>query len=162
MLDEDEENKDMVINYLYDTKDIVVKISDNLKQVFFSNGIENYILKSNTRGQNNILGIKDKKVRSIVSLDDDFLFTASKEYDRDIDILHTTNQNFDASLKRFIQPGDLRIYDSIITKKDDHKYGILKIVMKVGQEIFVDEVDIDIGFQGDDEKKEIIKTSSGK
>ena len=46
--------------------------------------------------------IKNKFIRSIVSYEDDFLFTASKEYDRDIDVLHTSDSDFNASCKRFI------------------------------------------------------------
>jgi hypothetical protein len=38
----------------------------------------------------------------------------SKEYDRDVDILHTVDKTFNASFKRSIEPGSIQVYDSMI------------------------------------------------
>ena len=62
-------------------------------------------------GQQNLPGIKDKVLRSIMCYDSEFYLVTSKDYDRDIDILHTQSQDFNASIVRAIEPGLLEICD---------------------------------------------------
>ena len=101
-------------------------------------------------------------MKKIINHGDDFFIAATKDYDRDVDILHTRDQKFNASLKRSIQPGSIRIYDSIIVNEvgDNKKTGLLKTVMKVGINIMVDVIDIAIGFDETDED-ELMETSIG-
>jgi hypothetical protein len=49
--------------------------------------------------------IKDKTLRNVINHNKSFYLVTSKDYDRDIDILHSDDKNFNASLKRCIEPG---------------------------------------------------------
>ena len=75
------------LSYLNKTDDLVVKICDNHKKVIFSNGIEHYML--NGEGQDNFPWIKDKKLRNVINHGTEFFLVTSKDYDRDVDILHS-------------------------------------------------------------------------
>jgi hypothetical protein len=114
----------------------------------FSNGIEHYLLNGN--GQNNFPYMKDKFLRNVINQGDDFYLVTSKDYDRDIDILHSSCKTFNPSLKREIEPNGINVYDSIITDVDSNndKTGLIKIIMKVGEFIYIDTVDIQLGFFG--------------
>lgn len=48
-------------------------------------------------------------MRKAVNRDDQFFLITSKEYDRDIDILHSSEEEFNASIARNIEPGLLKI-----------------------------------------------------
>ena len=84
----------------------------------------------------------------MISHEDDFYLVTSKEYDRDVDILHSVNKSFNASLKRSIEPDSITVYDSLTinTNTRDSKSGLMKTVMKVGELLYVDEIDIALGF----------------
>ena len=59
-----------------------------------------------------------------------FYFTTSKEYDRDIDILNSANINFNASIVRSLEPGQLKVFDAdILTEGINSKNGHLRVVM---------------------------------
>ena len=45
---------------------------------------------------------------------EDFYLVTSKDYDRDVDILHSKEKSFNASLKRSIEPNSILIYDSMV------------------------------------------------
>jgi hypothetical protein len=126
------------LSYMNKIDDLVVCISDNFKKVIFSNGKEHYML--NGKGQDNFPWIKDKFLRNVVNHGDEFFLVCSKNYDRDVDILHSKNQDFNASLKRSIEPGSLTVYDSMITNDvtNDPKKGILKTIMKIGEFLYID------------------------
>ena len=66
-------------------------------------------------GQDNFPWIKDKFLRNVINQGDDFYLVTSKDYDRDVDILHSTDKIFNASFKRPIEPNSIHVYDSIIT-----------------------------------------------
>ena len=121
----------------------------------FSNGIEHYLLNGN--GQNNFPYMKDKFLRNVINQGDDFYLVTSKDYDRDIDILHSSCKNFNPSLKREIEPNGINVYDSIITDVDSNndKTGLIKIIMKVGEFIYIDTVDIQLGFSGHGEDEHV-------
>ena len=84
----------------------------------------------------------------------------TKEYDRDIDILHTVHKSFNASFKRSIEPGSIQVYDSMIvhehgnhqhvSHKVNENMGVnkLKTIIKIGEFIYVDVIDIAM-HQGD-------------
>jgi hypothetical protein len=140
-----------------DNDDLMVKISDNhLKvKVIFSSGIEHYIL--NGLGQDNFPWIKDKFLRNVINHGDDFYLVTSKDYDRDIDILHSSEKKFNASFKRSIEPDSLNVYDSIITTNssedtDTHNShtGLMKTIVKIGEVLYVDVIDIAKGFKEDE------------
>ena len=69
----------------------------------------------NGNGQDNFPWIKDKFLRNVINHGDDFYLVTSKDYDRDVDILHSTDKSFNASFKRSIEPNSIHVYDSIIT-----------------------------------------------
>lgn len=61
-------------------------------------------------------------MRNVINHGKDFYFVTSKDYDRDIDILHSEEKSFNASFKRSIEPGSLFVYDSIITGCGDESH----------------------------------------
>lgn len=134
------------ISYENDKGDLVVKISDDLFTVILSTGYEHYLLKG--MGQQNLPGIKGKVLRSILCKDSEFYLVTSKDYDRDIDILHTQSQEFNASIVRAIEPGLLEICD-IMMDEDDESDGNMIIMSKTGDTMFVDTIQIDKCFQDD-------------
>ena len=118
----------------------------------------------NGKGQDNFPWIKDKFLRNVINHGDDFYLVTSKDYDRDVDILHSTDQVFNASFKRQIEPKSLEVYDSIITdiSPNDEQTGLMKTIMKIGESIYIDTVDIKIGFSDNDELNEHVKSSIDK
>jgi len=90
---------------------LVVKISDDMSRVILSTGVEHYLF--NGRSQENFPWIKDKFIRSVINDEQDFFLVTSKDYDRDVDILHSNYNEFNSSIKRRFEPGMLTLYDSI-------------------------------------------------
>jgi len=76
-----------IISYMVKGDNLVVKISDDLKKVILSNGLEHYI--HNGHNQENFPWIKDKFLRNVINMGEAFYLVTSKDYDRDIDILHS-------------------------------------------------------------------------
>ena len=87
---------------------------------------------------------------------DDFYLVCSKDYDRDIDILHSGDMSFNGSIKRKFEPGNIKVYDSKLFKNNELKFletgrqfneeserGLIKIIMKVGEYLYFDTVDLD-------------------
>lgn len=62
-------------------------MAKNSKNVIFTNGTENYLLRNNV--QENIPCMKKKYIRNAVDDKEQFYISASKDYDRDIDVLST-------------------------------------------------------------------------
>jgi len=118
----------------------------------------------NGSGQDNFPWIKDKFLRNVINHGDDFYLVTSKDYDRDVDILHSSDKKFNASFKRPIEPNSIKVYDSIIvdTEPNNDKSGLMKTIMKIGESIYVDTVDIALGFRGKEEENEHIKCSIDK
>jgi hypothetical protein len=58
--------------------------------------------------------IKDKFLRNVVNHKSNFYLVTSKDYDRDIDILNSEDPEFNATVDRFIEPGMLEVFDSLI------------------------------------------------
>jgi len=104
------------ITYSNENEDLVVKISENFHKILLSNGKEHFILKGII--QRKLSHIKDKFVRHSMYLDDSFYIVCSKNYDRDIDILNTRLDDFNASIKRSIEPGLMKILDMCIYKSN--------------------------------------------
>ena len=118
----------------------------------------------NGMGQDNFPWIKDKFLRNVINQGDDFYLVTSKDYDRDVDILHSTDKIFNASFKRPIEPNSIHVYDSIITDilHNDDKTGLMKTIMKIGESIYIDTVDIKLGFSGKEEVNEHVKSTIDK
>lgn len=75
----------------------------------------------------------------------EFFLITSKDYDRDIDILHTKDQNFNASFKCSIEPGLLEAYDVMIIE-DENKKKFLRTLIKIGDYLYQHTIDIDKGY----------------
>jgi hypothetical protein len=135
------------LSYITSAAKLVVQISDKHEKVIFSNGFEHYILNGN--GQDNFPWIKDKFLRNVVNHGEDFYLVTSKDYDRDVDILHSKDKSFNASLKRSIEPNSIIVYDSktvqIKGEEDNLQTGFLKTIMKIGEFLYVDVIDIKKG-----------------
>ena len=167
--DQDEENY-RNITYQTDGKfnkssqslnNIYVKISNNFNQVVFSNGIEHYILKD--RSQDFFPQIKDKIVRYMFDYDDSFYFTTSKEYDRDVDILNSSDVNFNAQIKRALEPGQIKVFDSVIqTDGVNSDKGHMKILMNQGDYFYQDTINIDLCYEKEKRKKAHINSTIDK
>ena len=116
--------------------------------------------------QDNFPWIKDKFLRNVINHGKDFYLVTSKDYDRDIDILHSEEKNFNASFTRSIEPGGVFVYDSIVSgcegghhkdKKKADNMGSMKTLMKIGDYLYLDEIDISKSYKGeceDDAKEE--------
>ena len=118
-----------------------VKIGDDGKQAIFSNGIEHYI--HDGRSQANFPWIKDKFLRAAVTdpvNEKSFYIACSKDYDRDIDILHSTNQDFNSSVKKFLEPGLFKVYDMKITGDKDKQ--MINILCRVGDYMNFEIIDV--------------------
>jgi hypothetical protein len=72
-----------------------------------------------------------------------FYLVTSKDYDRDIDILSSNDRDFNASIVRSIEPGILQVFDSIIEPGEGEKKGLLKTMIKLGESIYCDTIDLD-------------------
>ena len=74
----------------------------------------------------------------------------SKDYDRDIDILSSSDRSFNASIVRSIEPGILKVFDSIIdTNVVESEKGHMKTLILLGEHIYIDTIDIAKSFGGD-------------
>ena len=134
--------------------EIVVKISDDFNKVIFSNGMEHFLL--NGQSQDNFTWIKDKFLRRVINNGHSFYLVTSKDYDRDIDILHSEDHKFNATFDRQIEPNQLSVYDSIITNDEGDKHlgksGIMKTLMKIGDFLYMDQIDLSIQFDENDHR----------
>ena len=130
----EKKEKPRSISYINKIGDIVVKISDNLRDVIFSNGTEHYLL--NDHKQMSYPYIKDKFVKNVLGYNNNFYLVACKDYDRDIDILCTEDNKFNASIKRNIEPGNISVYDMI---KDNN---LLKTLIRIGEHLYIDTIDL--------------------
>ena len=128
------------ISYMKNMGDIVVKLSDDFMTAIFSNGKENYLLKG--RGQEYFAAIKDKFLRYCIYHDNQFYLVTSKDYDRDIDILSTGNRDFNASIVRSIEPGILKVFDSMIDTDGESGKGFMRTLTLLGEYIYIDTIDI--------------------
>jgi hypothetical protein len=132
---------------------LVVKIADDFGKVVFSNGKEHYML--NGTSQDNFPWIKDKFLRYVLNHDGRFYLACSKDYDRDIDILDSENQNFNASLDYKIEPGLMEVFDAVVdTNAKDKAKGMMKILTKIGDFLYLDYIDIEKANKGDSEESE--------
>jgi hypothetical protein len=112
----------------------------------------------NGNGQDNFPWIKDKFLRNVINHGDDFFLVTSKEYDRDVDILHSFDKTFNASFKRPIEPDSIHVYDSMVVKEpgnNDPNSGLMKTIMKIGEFLYVDVIDIAIGFKEDSSNEHV-------
>jgi hypothetical protein len=114
------------IIYTRVSSNLTVKISNDFQNAMFSNGVENYILKG--RAQEYFPDINDKFLRYVVDAGNTFYLVTSKDYDRDIDILSSNEREFNASIIRSIEPGILKVFDSIIEPVENSK-GLLKTMI---------------------------------
>lgn len=81
--------------------------------------------------------------------DQDFYLFTTKDYDRDIDILNTNNDDFNASIPRSSTPGTLKVHDSIIVKENGKK--LLKYLICLDDKLYLDTIDLERGLDKDDE-----------
>lgn len=119
--------------YLKKGLKIMVRISDNLNKVLFTNGQEHYIL--NNGHQDIIESIKEKFIRHVINYKNSFYLVTSKDYDRDIDIIHAEHKDENYYFDRFIEPGLLQCYDSNVVEdlNDFNKErNVMQTLMKIG------------------------------
>ena len=65
--------------------------------------------------QSNFPYVKDKYVRGVINVKEGYYLFLTKNYDRDIDIMHTINNQYKASTDRFIEPGIFKVLDLTLT-----------------------------------------------
>ena len=98
-------------------------------------------------------------MRASLSTDDGFYIVTSKDYDRDIDILSSNDEDFNASITRSIEPGIFKVLDTklIPPKKNDtdNDKGYIKILSKLGDKIYFDTIDISKSYEDDPEEGHI-------
>lgn len=80
---------------------------------------------------------------------EDFYLFTTKDYDRDIDILNSNNDDFNASITRSSTPGVLKVYDSIIILENGRR--LLKFLSSLDDKLYSDTIDLERGLDKDDE-----------
>lgn len=136
-------------------KEIYVKIACDLKMAIMSNGKEHYL--HNGTNQQNIPWLKDKYIRYAIDEEAGFFLVTSKDYDRDIDILSTSDEDFNASIDRSSEPDHLKIYDSLTFEEDGKSY--LNTLSLIGDQLFSDTIDKSM-CKDDDPTSAVLNTSS--
>lgn len=124
---------------------LTVKVAADGKQAIFSNGFEHYIHDGGS--QANFPWIKDKFIRWAVPEGDGFFIACSKEYDRDIDLLHSKRSKFHASVDRHLEPGLFKVYDmQVVTVKEGEDKGkrLLSVLCCVGDYLSLEVIDVDV------------------
>lgn len=109
-----------------------------------TNGTEFYILKG--VNQQNFTGLKDKQLRFVFNSGGNQYLFCSKDYDRDFDIKQTNDSNYQTSIPRYIEPGMFEVQDACLVNLNDSKHGHLKSLIRVGDNIYMDTVDNNLGF----------------
>ena len=84
----------------------------------------------------------------------DFYLFTTKDYDRDIDILNSNNDNFNASITRSSTPGVLKVYDSIITLENGKR--LLKFLTCLDDKLYLDTIDLERGLDKNDEMEGLV------
>ena len=78
-----------------------------------------------------------------------FFIACSKDYDRDIDILHSKRESFHASVDKFLEPGLFKVYDMKLTKDKDSETGevkqMLSILCVVGDYLSLEVIETGLG-----------------
>jgi hypothetical protein len=124
-------------------QDLIVKVASDGKQAIFSNGIEHYIHDGGS--QANFPWIKDKFIRAAIPEDRGFYLACSKDYDRDIDVLHSKRQSFHASVVKFLEPGLFKVFDMQILKPSkESKKKALQILCCVGDYLWLEVIDLEM------------------
>ena len=98
----------------------------------------------NNQSQNNFPWIKDKFIRNVVDWDGSFYLITSKDYDRDVDILNSENKKFNAFFDRKSEPGLFSVFDSIVVKDKSGEKNLMKTLMKFGDYLYLDTIDLDL------------------
>lgn len=78
---------------------------------------------------------------------DGFYLACSKDYDRDIDILHSKDEHFNASIDKFLEPGLFEVFDMRIIEEEgaDGKKGLfLKMLSRVGDYLSMSVIDCEL------------------
>lgn len=84
-------------------------------------------------------------MRFVINHNNSFYFTTSKEYDRDIDILNSADINFNASIERSLEPGQIKVFDADIqTCHVRSNEGHLRVLMNQGEFLYLDTIEIDL------------------
>ena len=119
-----------------------VYLAPDLSKALFSNGQEHYLLMKGDN-QDAISWIKNKFIRHVINHENEFYLVTSKDYDRDIDILHAERPKFHASFDRYIEPNLLEVLDSKVILKDEHQT-LLQTLIRIGDTVYLDTLDLDM------------------
>ena len=84
-------------------------------------------------------------MRATVNIGKGYYLFLTKNYDRDIDILHTLNNEFEASMDRSIEPGIFKVLDQFANSK-----GQIKALSMLGSRLYIDTVEVDEYVPGGD------------
>ena len=98
---------------------MAVKISSDFTNVVVANKGENYMLKStkDRKGklsyeQTTIACLRNKIIRCIMhGGQSDFIFICCNEYDKDLDIRSSMDEDFDIGIDRRIEPNSIGVLD---------------------------------------------------
>jgi len=94
------------LTFLSEITNLSVKISTNFEAAVLVNESENYLLNKGTDDmwhQHSMSWLKGKTVRKIAyGAESNFVFICCKDYDRDIDIMCSSNDKFKISVPRSI------------------------------------------------------------
>jgi hypothetical protein len=121
-----------------------VKISEDFTQAVLVNQTENYLLKmedDNLYHQSSLGWLKGKTVRNITSSGPHFIFVSCKDYDRDLDIMCSSDRSFKISIPRSIEPGIITALDVYQEEINDEGFGEkMQILSLRDEEFYVDTI----------------------
>ena len=127
---------------------MTIKISEDFKKCVLGSMDENYMLcnKKKIDGgteyvQSVIMNLKNKVIRDIMHAgESEFIFICCTEYDQDLDIQSSMDQDFCLSIQRRIEPECIVVLDCYQVN-DSGGYGDLMAIISLrDDEFFIDKV----------------------
>ena len=124
---------------------MVVKISEDFTKCVLGSMDENYMLSIAKKGgydQSRITNLKNKIMRYILhGGTSEFIFICCTEYDKDLDVQTSMDEDYILSVNRRIEPNCINVLDAYQDNPDKRGYGDnLSIISLRDDEFIIDKV----------------------
>ena len=133
--------------YSEETKNVIVKISEDFKSAMLCFGTQKYILKQSKNSdlwhQLSLAHIGRRKVISIASFEDRFLFAAVKAFDKNLMIMSSFDHSYKLRITRRLERANYKVFDMHIDQSEFDSAGFpknLQIMSIRDDQFFVDQV----------------------
>ena len=149
-IDQDDEEKDRSISFALDSlQNCQIKFSRDFTQVAFANKEENYILnlerdiKDDIFYMRSLPQLEGKIIKKIIQAGEaEFIFVCCYDYDDQIDILSSKNEQFKLEIMRQVEPGFMKVHD--IVQDNENTDGVfgdtLTMLSVMDDHFYCDEV----------------------